>query len=106
MVEIRDERPDDADAIRTAHRRTFDGENEAVLVDRLRGDGTVVASLVAVADGGVVGRVLFSHAPVATEGGPVRGAALAPGAVLSERQGPAIGTAPIGRAWIAAGRAG
>jgi putative acetyltransferase len=63
-VEVREERPTDAQAVRNVHRRAFGDEGRVVgaLVDDLRatvtaGDGL---SLVAEYDGRVVGHVMFT----------------------------------------------
>lgn len=93
MLEIRDETPADRAAIRGVVGRAFGDERIAALVDRLREDGVVVASLVAVEDGEVVGHVLFSATPIETNDGIVDGAILAPLAVLPERQGRGVGSA-------------
>ena len=68
----------------------FGRPDEADLVGALRADGDVALSLVAVADGAVAGHVLFS--PMAA---PFPALALAPVAVLPERQGRGIGGALI-----------
>lgn len=92
---IREETPRDHDAIREVNRLAFKGEDEAQLVDRLRADGLVVASLVAVEGGRVVGHILFSELPIETPNGVVRAAALAPMAVRPERQRRGIGCALV-----------
>ena len=97
MIELREEVASDHDAVRDVHRRAFGGEDEARLVDRLRTDGLVVTSLVAVEGGRVIGHVLFSDLPIATDRGVIRAAALAPLAVVPERQGRGIGSALVGR---------
>jgi putative acetyltransferase len=97
MVELREERAGDEDAIRAVIREAFGGEAEGRLVDRLRADGLVVASLVAIVGGRVVGHVLFSALPVDGEHGVVTAAALAPLAVAPEWQRRGIGTALVRR---------
>jgi len=96
-VQIRDETADDRDAIREVNRRAFGGEQEARLVDRLRDDGLVVASLVAVAGERVVGHILFSELPIDADTRPIPATALAPMAVLPEWQGRGIGSALVRR---------
>jgi putative acetyltransferase len=93
MLEIREETPGDHQAIRDVVARAFDDETVAALVDRLRADGVVVTSLVAVEDGRVVGHILFSETPIDIEKGVVEGATLSPLAVAPERQGEGIGSA-------------
>ena len=92
---VRSEGPADHPAIRRAHDAAFGRESEGRLVDALRRGGRFVPdmSLVAVApDGGIVGHVLHSTVDLEVDGLPVRGAALAPLAVLPEHQRTGIGT--------------
>ncbi len=53
MVTIREETPEDADAIRVANASAFGGLVEADLVDTLRTNCVEMLSLVAVVDGGL-----------------------------------------------------
>ena len=78
MAAVRPERPGDVPAIRAVHAASFPTDAEARLVDRLRDAGRLVVSLVAEADGAVVGHVAFS--PVAAAAG-APGAGMAPVAV-------------------------
>jgi putative acetyltransferase len=89
LIEIREERAGDVEAIRDVNRRAFGQDQEANIVDALRSNGAVLLSLVAILDGKVVGHILYS--PISIEGG-VPGAALAPMAVLPEDQRQGIGT--------------
>jgi putative acetyltransferase len=93
MLELREETPADHEAIREVVGRAFDDEKIADLVDRLREDGVVVTSLVAVEDGQVVGHILFTETPIETDEGVIDGATLSPLAVMPERQGGGIGSA-------------
>ena len=68
----------------------FGSAAEADLVDRLRADGDVAIALVAAEGGRIVGQILFS--PLRA---PFRALALAPVAVLPERQRQGIGSALI-----------
>jgi putative acetyltransferase len=86
---IRPEEPSDRDAIRAVLVQAFGAAAEADLVDRLRSDGDLVLSLVAVLQG-VVGHVAFSRLELSAS--PVRAVALAPVAVLPAVQRSAIGT--------------
>ena len=88
MIEIREERPGDVDAVRGVNLAAFEQDQESVLVDALRGAGAAMLSLVAVVDGEVVGHVLYSPASIGTRSG----AALAPMAVLPDFQRQGIGT--------------
>ncbi|MEX3008533.1 GNAT family N-acetyltransferase [Hoeflea sp. TYP-13] len=58
---IRLEKPADRDAIYTLHSGAFPTDDEARLVDRLRQDGDLVLSLVAVKDQQIVGHIAFSN---------------------------------------------
>jgi putative acetyltransferase len=83
---IRDERPEDAAAIRALLEAAFGGPAEADLVARLREDGDVVLALVAEDAGRIVGHVLLSRLTA-----PFPALALAPVAVLPARQRRGIG---------------
>jgi putative acetyltransferase len=91
-VLVRAESPQDRESIREVHRRAFGQEDEARLVDALREGGYARLSLVAEESGRVVGHVLFSDLPIVTQAGTLDALALAPLAVLPERQGQGIGT--------------
>jgi putative acetyltransferase len=74
-------------AIREVNRRAFEQDQEANIVDALRGNGAALLSLVATVEGLVVGHALYSPALV----GIVEGAALGPIAVLPEHQRHGVG---------------
>lgn len=86
-MNIRFESTEDAPAIRFVNETAFGGPDEAVLVDRLRDEGDVLLSLVAVQDQRIVGHILFSRMFV----DPLEAVALAPVAVLPEYQRRGIG---------------
>lgn len=92
LLEIREETVNDHEAIREVHRRAFGCDDEAQLVDRLRHDGCVVVSLVAAVGDSVEGHILFSDLPIETDRGVIHAAALAPMAVMPERQRQGIGS--------------
>jgi putative acetyltransferase len=93
-MEIRDERADDADAIRRVHLYAFGGDVEVRLVDFLRSRGKAIVSLVAVEAGDIVGHVLFS--PVTIDGAQsARALGLAPVGVLPAFQRRGIGSSLI-----------
>ncbi len=94
---IRDERPGDLEAIGDVNRLAFGGEAEAILVDRLRAGGCVIASLVAETAGRIVGHILFSEVRIDTPDGAVPAASLAPMAVLPHFQRNGIGAALVRR---------
>ena len=87
VLDVRDEQPGDIDAVREVNRQAFGQELECRIVDALRERGAATLSLVAVADGVVVGHIMFSPATV----GPVVGAALGPMAVIPSHQRQGIG---------------
>jgi len=100
---IREERAGDEKAIHALTRRAFEGHpysdgDEAEVIDRLRADGDLLLSLVAVESGNIVGQVTYSTARLSSgdEGWLVVG----PVAVEPARQG-----AGIGRALLEAGEA-
>jgi len=91
---VRLERPGDAGAIRAVEVAAFGQPDEADLVDALRESGDAVVSAVAEDSGRIVGHVLFSRLTIHADGGEVVAAlALAPMAVLPERQRQGIGSA-------------
>ena len=95
MPLIREETVGDREAIRAVNRLAFGGEEEAVLVDRLRADGLAVASVLAVEGGEVAGHVLFSELPVETGVRVIPAVSLAPMAVRPEWQRKGIGSALV-----------
>jgi putative acetyltransferase len=92
---IRLENAADLDSIRDINRAAFGGEDEAVLVDRLRADGLVIASLVAEDAVRLVGHILFTRLDVTGGQGAIPAAALAPMAVIPEVQNQGIGSALV-----------
>ena len=77
------------------------------LVERLRDDGLVIASLVAVDDAGqVVGHILFSPVTIMpSDGGQMQVASLAPVSVLPSHQGRGIGSMLVKHGIEVCGRA-
>jgi putative acetyltransferase len=91
-MDIRTEKPEDLEAVRNLNIAAFGRENEAKLVDRLRGIGSTF-SFVAVQSDRIVGHLLFSL--VAVEGKCSKNLSilgLAPVAVLPNYQRQGIGT--------------
>ena len=89
---IRPEDEGDRDAIGEVNRLAFGGDAEARLVDGLRLDGLVEVSLVAEAEGHVIGHILFSRIDIEGAG---RAAALAPMAVRPPWQRRGVGSALV-----------
>jgi putative acetyltransferase len=90
---IRRETSADVPAVRRVEERAFGRAEEAVLVDALRTHDRMLLSLVAEADGRVVGHVAFSLVTV----GSRIGVGLAPLAVLPECQRRGVGAALVRR---------
>jgi putative acetyltransferase len=99
-VLIRDERAEDAAAIRRVTTEAFAGHphsegTEPAIVEALRTDGDLALSLVAECAGEVVGHAAFSNAILST--GKSGWFVLGPISVAPERQGRGIGRALIER---------
>lgn len=110
-MEIRQERPEDIEGIRQITKAAFEpiehsSQTEAAIVDALRSAGALTVSLVAVADGEIVGHVAFS--PVTIDGADKGWYDLGPVSVRPDRQKEGIGGALIreGLARLARGRKG
>ena len=95
MIQIREETQADHDAIREVNRLAFEGEEEGLLVDRLRADGLLIASLVAEEQEQIVGHILFSGLPIEIEKEGITACSLAPMAVRPEAQRRGIGAALV-----------
>ena len=95
MMEIRDERPQDATAVASVDEAAFARPDEARLVETLRRDGAAVVSLVAEVDGEIVGHILFSEVTLEPARPVVDVVALAPVAVRPGLQRGGIGSALI-----------
>lgn len=93
-MQIRTEQVNDVPRIHAINEAAFGSSTVANIVDALRSDADDVLSLVAEEDGEVVGHIMFSR--VRLDGSAdVRAMALAPLAVLPERQRTGIGTALV-----------
>ncbi len=92
MIRIRAERRGEADALRAILMAAFPTHGEADLVDRLRRDGDIMISLVADADGELVGHALVTPVTSDPPDPENPGAALAPIAVAPAFQGRGIGS--------------
>ena len=93
-IEIREERPADAAAIREVNNLAFGQELEGNIVAALRTNGAAVLSLVATDKGRVVGHIMYSRVMIGGEliGSDLIGAGLGPMAVLPEYQRQGIGS--------------
>ncbi len=91
MIEIREERREDARAIRLVHEQAFPGPTEANLVDMLRKGNKAPVSVVATDGAKVVGHILFSPVTIDPPVPDIRGLGLAPIAVVPAYQEQGIG---------------
>lgn len=92
---IREATADDHDGIAALINAAFGQPDEARLVERLRQDCDMVLELVATNEGELVGHVAFSRLRVAGDDGSFDAVALAPMAVLPDRQGSGVGKSLI-----------
>jgi len=89
---IREELPEDREAIRRINQEAFGGDAEADLVDALRDDGYSEVSMVVTSDGQAIGHILFSRVSIVTEKGTVNALSLAPMAIHPNFRRRGIGT--------------
>ena len=92
---IRTEQVMDVPMVNAINRAAFDSATEADLVDVLRSGAADVISLVAEEDGEIVGHIMFSPVQIIGAAANVRAMALAPMAVIPERQRAGIGSALV-----------
>jgi putative acetyltransferase len=92
---IRTETAADLPAIRQVNESAFGSADEADLVEALRTEGVVLLSLVAESGIRIAGHILFSRMSIETPAEVVPAVALAPVAVLPQRQRQGIGGALI-----------
>ena len=92
MIKVREERPEDFEAVRRVNESAFGRPQEASLVEALRTAAEPHISLVAEVEGRVVGHIFFSPVRVESEGVSHEALALAPMAVLPEFQGRGVGS--------------
>lgn len=91
-MRIRPETANDHAAITAVTRAAFGGDEEARLIDLLRRDALIIASLVAVDGTDIVGHVLFSPVVVVTNTSEIEVASLAPMAVVPSHQRKGVGS--------------
>jgi len=101
---VRNERPEDHATIHLINEEAFGRRDEADLVDRLRAQGAVLATLVAEFDGLIAGHILFSRMSIETTDKLVAAVALAPLAVMPKFQRQGIGKMLMARGldWLRA----
>jgi putative acetyltransferase len=92
MIEIRDERKEDYDAVQKVNDQAFGTPEEGRIVNKLRELCLDMLSLVAVSDGKIVGHIFFSPVTIDHKGTQIIGKGLAPMAVLPEFQNQGIGS--------------
>jgi len=78
-------------AIHSINEAAFGRPDEAHLIDSLRGEGVIVASVVAELERRIVAHILFSRMSIETDYGSIPAAALAPMAVSPRHQRQGIG---------------
>ena len=98
MSLIREERPEDAEAVHALLVAAFGREAEARLVERLRASGKIACALVAEEKGLALGHMVFSQIAVESGDGAIPVLALAPLAVV-----PAFQRLGFGSALVSAG---
>jgi putative acetyltransferase len=89
--QVREERPEDALLVRRVTEAAFGRGDEADLVEQLRDENAVLASLVADVDSETVGHILFSRMWIESAESRVAAVALAPVAVMPSHQRSGIG---------------
>ena len=94
-VRIRHEQRGEVAAIRRVNELAFGQATEADLVDRLRENGDLTLSLVAVDGDQIVGHILFSPVVIESAGQSIMAVGLAPMAVLPERQRQGVGSSLV-----------
>ncbi|QWP79099.1 N-acetyltransferase [Lysobacter sp. K5869] len=94
-MHIQEETKEQRAQVHALNRAAFGRADEADLVERLRADGLVRLSLVAVEDDDVVGHILFTELPTRLDGRAVKTVALAPMAVDPRLQRGGVGSALV-----------
>jgi putative acetyltransferase len=92
LINIREECPEDIEAIRMVNKKAFGQSQEGRIVDALRENGGMLLSLVATINDRVVGHIMYSPVSVGSAGKQVKGAGLGPMSVLPEFQRQGIGS--------------
>jgi len=92
---IREERPEDVEAVRRINDAAFGQPDEGRIVDALRENCRELISLVALDEKEVVGHILFSPTELRGEHGVLVGIGLAPMAVSPDHQRRGVGSALV-----------
>ena len=92
MVEIREEREQDYEAIKEINDKAFNQPQEGVIVEKIRNSGVERLSLVALIDNKPVGHILFSPVKIENQPDLKDGMGLAPMSVLPGYQNRGIGS--------------
>ena len=92
MLVIREETPEDANAIRHVNEQAFGDVGEADLIEKLRLRQALIFSLVATYEDQVVGHILFTPVTVESECSSFTAVGLGPMAVLPSYQRKGIGS--------------
>lgn len=92
MIEIREERTEDAEAVRIVNDRAFGQPQEGNIIEKLRKSNPDILSLVAVDESNIIGHIFFSPAEICGHPHIKHGTGLAPMAVLPECQGKGTGS--------------
>ena len=95
MIEVRDERPGDAGAIRAVNDAAFGQPAEGEIVDALRKACDRLVSLVAVEGDAIVGHILFSPVEIRPAGDGPGGASPSPGSSTRMANLAGMGLAPM-----------
>jgi putative acetyltransferase len=92
MTTIREETPEDFEAVRRVNELAFGRTQEGALVEALRAVASPYVSLVAEDGGRIVGHIFFSPVRVESDYAAQDALALGPMAVLPESQGRGVGS--------------
>lgn len=92
MIEIREERRADYQAIRDVNNQAFNQPQEGTIIEKIRESGVEILSLVAIIDNKIVGHIFFSPVRMEEQATLKDGMGLAPMAVLPDYQQQGIGS--------------
>lgn len=92
MIEIREERREDYQAIRDVNNQAFNQPQEGMIIEKIRESGVEILSLVAIIDNKIVGHIFFSPVRMEEQATLKDGMGLAPMAVLPDYQQQGIGS--------------